>query len=44
MLVIGAIPPQLAELLEKIQGGLSTASDWLWGPWLLILLLGRTYS
>ncbi len=40
MLLIGAIPPQSAGVLEKIQAALSTASDWVWGPWLLILLLG----
>lgn len=40
MPIIATLPPHLAEFLETIQRFLSKASDWVWGPWLLILLLG----
>jgi len=38
--IIGSLPPELSDFLKSIENLLSTAVDWVWGPWLLILLLG----
>lgn len=40
MPIIASLPQQSSDLLRSIENFLSTAVDWIWGPWLLILLLG----
>ncbi len=40
MPIIATLPPYLTEFLQKIEGYLSGLAGVVWGPWLLVLLLG----